>query len=167
MRLVGPFKYARSVSSVCDILFYNLWYLYLLFVTFLFTIFSRGHATLHLAVSLGPSIRPSVRPSVGPSHFWIASGFCFTAPAQPSATGLPCIRPCLNLYLLLCYFFLLFATFVLSHVLSNFRPRFVCSSNHPSIGHNFPFFCLFIFWLLLPKCSRDRNQPLPTCTQLG
>ena len=27
-------------------------------------IFSRGHATLHLAVSVGPSVRPSVRPSV-------------------------------------------------------------------------------------------------------
>ena len=36
-----------------------------------------------------------VRCSVGPSHFWITSGFCTTAPAQPSATGLPCIRPCL------------------------------------------------------------------------
>ena len=36
----------------------------------------------------------SVRPSVGPSHFWIASGFGITAPAQSSATVLPCIRPC-------------------------------------------------------------------------
>ena len=26
----------------------------------------------------------------------IASGFRITAPAQPSATGLPCIRPCLT-----------------------------------------------------------------------
>ena len=26
------------------------------------------------------------------SHFWIASGFRITAPAQPSATGLPCIQ---------------------------------------------------------------------------
>ena len=25
--------------------------------------------------------------SVGPSHFWIPSGFCITAPVQPSATG--------------------------------------------------------------------------------
>ena len=49
-------------------------------------VFSRGHATLHLAVSVGPS--------VGPSHFQIASGFRTTAPAQPSATGLPCIQPC-------------------------------------------------------------------------
>ena len=32
--------------------------------------------------------------SVGKSHFWILSGFCITAPAQPSATGLPCIWPC-------------------------------------------------------------------------
>ena len=47
-----------------------------------FALFSRGHATLHIAVS------------VGRSHLWIPSGFCITAPAQPSATGLPCIRPC-------------------------------------------------------------------------
>ena len=53
-------------------------------------IFSRGPATLHLAVSVGPSVRRSVRRS----HFWIASGFRITAPTQPSATGLPCIRPC-------------------------------------------------------------------------
>ena len=33
--------------------------------------------------------------SVHPSHFWIPSGFRITAPAKPSATGLPCIRPCL------------------------------------------------------------------------
>ena len=38
----------------------------------------------------------SVRPSASPSHFCIASGFCRTAPAQPSATRLPCIRPCLK-----------------------------------------------------------------------
>ena len=43
-------------------------------------LFSRGHAILHLAVFL------SVRRSVGPS--------VRTAPAQPSATVLPCIRPC-------------------------------------------------------------------------
>ena len=29
-------------------------------------IFSRGHATLHLAVSVGPSVGPLVGPSVGP-----------------------------------------------------------------------------------------------------
>ena len=50
------------------------------------SVFSRGHATLHLAVSVGRSVRPS--------HFWIAIGSCITAPAQPSATVLPCIRPC-------------------------------------------------------------------------
>ena len=33
--------------------------------------------------------------SVHWSHFWIATGFCITAPAQLSATVLPCIRPCL------------------------------------------------------------------------
>ena len=37
----------------------------------------------------------SVGPSVRPSHIWIASGFCITAHAQPSATVLPCIQPCL------------------------------------------------------------------------
>ena len=50
-------------------------------------IFSRGHVTLHLAVSV-------VRPSVRLSHFWIAIGLRITAPAQSSATGLPFIRPC-------------------------------------------------------------------------
>ena len=38
----------------------------------------------------------SVGRSVRPKHFWIPSGFCITAPAQPSATGLPCIRPCFS-----------------------------------------------------------------------
>ena len=32
--------------------------------------------------------------SVRRSHFYIASGFCITAPAQLSATVLPCIRLC-------------------------------------------------------------------------
>ena len=50
-------------------------------------LFSRGHVTLHLAMS--------VDMSVCPSRFQIPSGFHITAPAQPSATGLPCIRPCL------------------------------------------------------------------------
>ena len=36
----------------------------------------------------------SVGWSVRPSQFWIPSGFRITAPAQPSPTGLPCIRPC-------------------------------------------------------------------------
>ena len=57
-------------------------------------VFSRWHATLHLAVSIGRSVGLSARQSVGPSvcrpiglsHFWIPGGFCFTAPAQPSAT---------------------------------------------------------------------------------
>ena len=42
------------------------------------------------------SIRQSVGPSIRPSHFWIAGSFCITAPAQLSATLLPCIRPCLD-----------------------------------------------------------------------
>ena len=52
-------------------------------------IFSRGLATLRLVVSVGRSVDRSV----GPSHFWIPSSFCI-ALAKPSATGLPCIRPC-------------------------------------------------------------------------
>ena len=51
-----------------------------------FRIFSRGHATLHLAVSVGRSLDRS--------HFLIPRGFGITALAQPSATGLPCIGPC-------------------------------------------------------------------------
>ena len=38
-------------------------------------------------------VGPSGGPSVRPSHFWIPSSFSSTAPAQPSATGLPYIRP--------------------------------------------------------------------------
>ena len=47
--------------------------------------FIRGHVTLHLDESVGMSVGPSIHPS----HFWIASGFCITAPAQPSTTVLP------------------------------------------------------------------------------
>ena len=50
--------------------------------------FSHGHATLHLAVLVGWSVHRS--------RFWIASGCCITAPAKPSATVLPCIRPCFD-----------------------------------------------------------------------
>ena len=49
------------------------------------SVFSRGHATLELPVSVGTSLRNIVK---------IVSGSRITAPAQPSATGLPCIRPC-------------------------------------------------------------------------
>ena len=48
--------------------------------------FSRGHATWSATWSVGRS--------VGHKYFSIANGFCITAPAQPSATVLPCIRPC-------------------------------------------------------------------------
>ena len=65
-------------------------FLFFFFFLFLFILFSRGHATLHLAVS----IRRSVGPSVRRSHFLIPSGCGNTAPAQAPATGLPCIRPC-------------------------------------------------------------------------
>ena len=54
----------------------------------LLPVFSRGHGTLHLAVSVGMSVCPS--------HFRNLSCFRINAPAQPSATRLPCIRPCLN-----------------------------------------------------------------------
>ena len=39
------------------------------------------------------SVRPSLSPSIHWSHFQIPSSFRPTAPAKPSATGLPCIRP--------------------------------------------------------------------------
>ena len=49
-------------------------------------VFSRGHATLHLAVSVGPLVRLSVRPSVRPSvtlyFFWVFALFDLTASAQ-------------------------------------------------------------------------------------
>ena len=44
-------------------------------------VFSRGHATLHLAVSVSRSVRRSVT-------FLNSERFFITAPAQPSATGL-------------------------------------------------------------------------------
>ena len=47
----------------------------------------------------------SVGRSIHPSCFQILSGFRITAPAQPSATGLPCIQPC-------------FLSILLSHSLS-------------------------------------------------
>ena len=46
-----------------------------------------------------------IPPSVPQQHFWIESGFWITAPAQASATGLPCIRPCFickKMYLITC-----------------------------------------------------------------
>ena len=69
---------------------YQYTYLSIFLPFFLFPFFSRGHATLHLAVSVGRSVRYKL--------FWILSGFCITAPAQPSATVLPCIRPCFFSY---------------------------------------------------------------------
>ena len=73
-----------SIWSICKswAIFWLGWY-----------IFSRGHATLHLAVSVGKLVGWCVHQSIGPSHFWIPSVFCITAPAKPS-TGLPCIWPC-------------------------------------------------------------------------
>ena len=65
-----------------------------------FFLFSRGPATLNLAVSVSKSVGRSVRPPVRPSHFLNPSGFRITAPAQSSATGLPCIRPCYLVLLL-------------------------------------------------------------------
>ena len=62
---------------------------------FIRNIFSRGHATLHLAVSVVRSVGMSV-PPVLRHIFEFRAVFCITALAQPSATGLPCIRPCLE-----------------------------------------------------------------------
>ena len=50
-------------------------------------LFSRAHATLHFAVLVAMSISRFIT-------FFIQSSFGITAPAQPSATGLPCIWPC-------------------------------------------------------------------------
>ena len=66
--------------AVFPALFLRLLFLVLLFTLLLF--FSRGHATLHLAMSVGMSVCPS--------HFLIRSGVRITAPVQLSATGLPC-----------------------------------------------------------------------------
>ena len=57
---------------------------------YLFSIFSCEHGTLHLAVLVGWSVSWLL----SRSHFWILRGILITAPAQPSATGFPCIRPC-------------------------------------------------------------------------
>ena len=57
-------------------------------------VFSLGHLTLHLAVSVGTSVCRYVGTSVRYEFCWIPSGYCITAPAQLSATVLPCIRPC-------------------------------------------------------------------------
>ena len=65
-------------------------------------VFGCGHATLHFAVLVGPSSQMflqilllcrSVRHH---KYYWIASGYPLTAPAQLSATVLPCIQPCFH-----------------------------------------------------------------------
>ena len=78
-------------------------------------IFSRGHATLELAVSVCWSVGWSVT-FLNCERYWHFSPcptkcefiFCYTAPAHPSATGGECIRPCLvvdtQLYERLCPF---------------------------------------------------------------
>ena len=48
-------------------------------------VFSRGLATLELAVSVGRSVGRSVRRSVGNQNKMRAF-FCYSAPAHPSAT---------------------------------------------------------------------------------
>ena len=62
------------------------WYQFQIIVDQSTQIFSRGrgHATLHLVVSVGKLVRSK--------YFLILSGFCIVAPAQPSATVLPCIQ---------------------------------------------------------------------------
>ena len=64
-------------------------HVYTLLVIFLFLVADTRLYTLPCWL-VGRSIRPSVRLS----HFWIPGGFHITAPAQPSATVLPCIWPC-------------------------------------------------------------------------
>ena len=65
------------------------------------TLFSRGHATLHLAVSASPSVRPSK------IFLKLRAVFRIIAPAQPSATGLPCIRPCFHCDLFIFYVYVI------------------------------------------------------------
>ena len=78
-----PFSFRPWIRSHC-------WHKHWLFYG-LFLYLYRGHAILHLAVSVSMSVCRYIRQS----HFWISSCFRITAPAQPSTTGLPCIRPCL------------------------------------------------------------------------
>ena len=97
-----------NVDRICSITFFDF---YTIVVTglcqkiWIFVIFAkllRGdiHKTMCTASFLVAGTRlytlpcRSVGRYVGTSHFWIPSGFRITAPAQPSATGLPCIRPC-------------------------------------------------------------------------
>ena len=56
-------------------------------------IFSRGHATLHLAVSVGRSVGPSVRPSVHPSVRLISELWAVYA-----LLLLPTVRDCPAVY---------------------------------------------------------------------
>ena len=51
----------------------------------IFSVFRRGHASIHLAVSVCPYVCHIF-------EFWVV--FCITAPAQPSTTVFPCIQPC-------------------------------------------------------------------------
>ena len=55
--------------------------------------FSRGHATLHLAVSVRPSVGLSVHPSIHKIPE-LRAVFSVSAPAQHSATVVPCTRTC-------------------------------------------------------------------------
>ena len=64
----------------------------------MFFVFSFLVADTRLYTLRCRSVGPSVGPSVRRSHFWIPSGFRIIAPAQLSATGLPCIRPCFIFY---------------------------------------------------------------------
>ena len=51
----------------------------------IFSVFRRGHASIHLAVSVCPYVCHIF-------EFWVV--FCITAPAQPSTTVFPRIQPC-------------------------------------------------------------------------
>ena len=84
-------------------------------------LFNRGHVTPHPVMSVGRSVHLSIRPPqsrickffldadttpclFGRSVRWsvkniakLANGFRITAPAQTSATALPCTQPCFSL----------------------------------------------------------------------
>ena len=119
-------------------------------------LFSRGHATLHLAVSVSRSVHRS--------HFWIPSSFCITTPAQPSATGLPCIRPCYHWFFYVMrrlkeqFFFVWFDCYDnIRNCFVNFILRqntffdhpLLCNYNHRSVFPNVPYAYMLNFILNL------------------
>ena len=70
-----PQLFSRRLQGSSSMFFFSLF------------LFSRGHATLHLAVSVGRSVRPSVRPSVGHNSKLRA---VFALPLLPNRPRLDC-----------------------------------------------------------------------------